>query len=185
MNVYDFDGTIYNGDSTIDFFLFALKNKPSLITYLPPQIIGFFLYGLRKITKTQLKEYYFKFLEGIDTVRLVDRFWNENHKKIYPWYLSQQDPNDIIISASPEFLLKPICKRLGIQFLIASKVDITSGKFIGENCKGVEKVRRLEEQHNITHIENFYSDSPSDLPLAKIANHAFFVKYGKPSNWRL
>ena len=31
MNVYDFDGTIYNGDSTIDFYIYALKSKPSII----------------------------------------------------------------------------------------------------------------------------------------------------------
>lgn len=184
MNVYDFDGTIYSGDSTIDFFFFALKNKPSLIIYLPSQVTGFILYGLKKITKTELKEYFFKFLKGIDACKLAETFWEENVKKIYPWYLSQQNSDDMIISASPSFLLKPLCKKLGIKFLIASKVDFTNGKFISENCRGIEKVRRLAEEYHITHIEKFYSDSISDLPLAQIANHAFFVKNGKLSNWR-
>ena len=44
MNVYDFDGTIYDGDSTIDFFFYSLKKKPSLICYLPKQATGFLLY---------------------------------------------------------------------------------------------------------------------------------------------
>lgn len=37
MNVYDFDGTIYDGDSSVDFFLYALKRMPSLIRYAPRQ----------------------------------------------------------------------------------------------------------------------------------------------------
>lgn len=47
MNVYDFDGTIYNGDSTIDFFLYALKRNPSVLRYLPKQVWGFVLYGIK------------------------------------------------------------------------------------------------------------------------------------------
>ena len=57
MNVYDFDGTIYDGDSTVDFFLFVLKKKPSLLLNVPRQAFGFVLYGLKQIEKTQLKEY--------------------------------------------------------------------------------------------------------------------------------
>ena len=76
MNVYDFDGTIYNGDSTVDFYLFALKRKPSLIRYLPKQLWGFVLYGLKRINKTQLKEYFFSFLPAIDAETLVEAFWN-------------------------------------------------------------------------------------------------------------
>ena len=29
IDVYDFDGTIYDGDSSIDFFLYAIKKKKS------------------------------------------------------------------------------------------------------------------------------------------------------------
>ena len=59
MNVYDFDGTIYEGDSTVDFFLYALKNRPSVLRYLPKQICGFILYAAKRIDKTKLKEYFF------------------------------------------------------------------------------------------------------------------------------
>ncbi len=42
--------------------------------------------------------------------------------------------DDVIISASPEFLLRPICNRLGIRHLIASRVDARSGAYDGQNC---------------------------------------------------
>ena len=183
MNVYDFDGTIYDGDSSVDFFLYALKRKPSLLRYAPRQACGFLLYGLKRISKTKLKEYFFSFLSGIDAEKLAEDFWNQNHHRIYKWYLDQQQPDDIIISASPEFLLKPICRRLGIHHLIASTVDAQSGKFSGENCRGAEKVQRLAKEYNVTQIDNFYSDSHSDLPLAQIANNAFLIVNGNARKW--
>ena len=185
MNVYDFDGTIYDGDSTVDFFMFALKRKPSLIRYAPKQVWGFLLYGLKRLGKTELKEYFFGFLPGIDAEKLTEDFWDQNHHKIYKWYLNKQQPDDIIISASPEFLLKPICKRIGIHHLIASKVDVRSGKFVGENCRGIEKVRRLAVEYQVTRIDNFYSDSRSDSPLAQISDNAFLIVNGNISKWDL
>ena len=66
MNVYDFDGTIYDGDSSIDFFLYALKKKPSIIRFLPRQAWGFLRYKAGKTGKTAFKESLFSFLQGID-----------------------------------------------------------------------------------------------------------------------
>ena len=42
MNVYDFDKTIYYGDSTADFYLFCLKRHKKILT-LAPSILGAFL----------------------------------------------------------------------------------------------------------------------------------------------
>lgn len=183
MNVYDFDGTIYDGDSTRDFFIYVMKRKPNLLLCLPKQIWGFVLYGLKRINKTRLKEYFFCFLPEIDVERMAETFWNQNQNKIFDWYLKQRKQDDIIISASPEFLLKPLCKRLGIKYVIASKVNPETGLFAGANCRGQEKVQRLKKEYNITHIDTFYSDSYSDLPLAMIADEAFIVDKGKVKKW--
>ena len=184
MNVYDFDGTIYDGDSSVDFFLYALKRKSSLLSYAPRQAWGFLLSGLKRISKTQLKEYFFSFLSNIDTEKLTEDFWNQNRRKIYKWYLDQQQPDDIIISASQEFLLLPICSRLGICHLIASEVDPETGMFTGENCRGQEKVQRLESEYNVNHIDAFYSDSLSERPLAEVADKAFRVDKGIVREWK-
>ena len=183
MNVYDFDGTIYDGDSSIDFYIYALKHKPSLILYVPKQICGFILYILKQIDKTRFKEYFFCFLQGIDSQKFIQAFWQENKKNIFSWYLNQQKADDIIISASPKFLLEPICKNLGINYIVASEVNAETGKFTGENCRGQEKLQRLEKEYNITHIDNFYSDSFSDMPLMKISDHAFIIKKGTINEW--
>lgn len=184
MNVYDFDGTIYNGDSTVDFFLYALTQNPSVLLHLPKQMWGFVLYATKRIDKTKLKEYFFSFLFAVNAEGLTESFWNQNQHKIFDWYLKQQNEDDIIISASPKFLLQPICNRLGIHHLIASEVDSKTGVFMGENCCGQEKVKRLQDEYNVTYIDNFYSDSHSDLPLAKIADKTFLVDKGMVREWK-
>lgn len=183
MNVYDFDGTIYNGDSTVDFYWYVLKKKPQIIFSLPKQLTGFVLYAFKKIDKTKLKSYFFCFLEKINSEALVLDFWKIKQNNIYEWYHKQKTPEDVIISASPEFLLRPICQLLGIQCLIASVVDSKTGVFTGENCYGAEKVRRLYQECGTDAIDHFYSDSVSDSPLAKLAKRAFYVKKGKLIDW--
>ena len=47
INAYDFDETIYDGDSSVDFYLYCLKRKPSIIIMAPIQIYGVLLYILK------------------------------------------------------------------------------------------------------------------------------------------
>ena len=102
---------------------------------------------------------------------------------IKSFYLKQKNYDDVIISASPTFLLEPICRRLNITYLIASKVDKHTGKYTGINCYGSEKVRRFKEIFPNQSIDNFYSDSLSDAPIAKLAKHAFLVSKKHIKNW--
>ncbi len=184
MNVYDFDKTIYDGDSTIDFFLFSLKKDLRLLRFLPRQCFGFVLYTLKKISKTEFKARFFSFLNGIHKKEEhLQEFWMSHEKKIKEWYLEQQQPDDVIISASPEFLLAPICKQLHISHLIASEVDPQSGKFAGNNCYGAEKVLRFRERFPDGTVDAFYSDSTSDLPMAEMAKSAFIVKKDRLIPW--
>lgn len=183
-NVYDFDKTIYDGDSTLNFYLFCLCHKPSILKYLPKQCYAICCYKVGKITKTKMKEEFYSFFKSIpDIQQLVETFWEKNKNKIKDWYLKQQADNDLVISASPEFLLYPICEELGIKNVIASKVDMYTGRYDGENCYGAEKVRRFYQEYPDETIGKFYSDSYSDTPLAKLAEQAYIVKKNELLNW--
>ncbi len=176
MNVYDFDNTIYKGDSTWDFVLWCIKKKPALILSHVKTGPAFCAFKARLVSKRYFKEKMFSFLQRVpDIENWVEEFWDTHIKNIKTFYLNQQKPDDIIISASPEFLLTPICKRLGIEYLIASRVDKNTGFYKGQNCFGEEKVYRFNEELG-GHIDEFYSDSLSDTPLAKLADKAFLVK---------
>ncbi len=185
MNVYDFDNTIYSGDSTADFYLFSLKRHKKIITLFPSLAFAFIkFYVFKKGTKTQFKEKMFKFLKYCDIQNDVSDFWKINIDKIKPFYKKQQKSDDVIISASPRFLLAPACKAAKINFLIASEVNPDNGQYNGVNCHGEEKVDRFYKKFPNGKIEKFYSDSYSDAPLAKIADKAYMVKKDKINDWK-
>lgn len=184
MNVYDFDKTIYNGDSSIDFYFYCLKKQPKVLLCVFKQAYGIFLHAIHKLTTAEMKEYFFSYLTMLKAPEmLVESFWDKNFAKIKNWYLQAKDKSDLIISASPEFLLNPICKSLGIQKPIATQMDIKTGKITGENCKGKEKVKRFFEKYPNGKIESFYSDSITDSPLAELAQNAYFVDGDKLTDW--
>lgn len=179
INGYDFDGTIYDGDSSIDFYIYSVKKNKKVLLNLPIQIYGLILYILRLINRTKCKEYVFSFLKKIDNIDLyIKDFWKNNYYKIKPWYFEQKDKSDVIISASPEFLLKPLEKKLKVK-IIATKVNKHTGKFESKNCHDIEKVKRFYEETTYKKLKAFYSDSMSDKPMMDISEQSYLVKKNK------
>ena len=175
MNVFDFDETIYHGDSTRDFVLFCMKRHPKALLYTP--YIGYAAlryYLFHCGNKTQFKEKMYRFLKACDTENDVESFWSTHIDGIKAYYIKMRRDDDLIISASPEFLLKPLEKKLHFT-VIASRVNPADGTTTGENCYHAEKVRRLREQYPDAEIDEFYSDSYSDEPLALLAKKAYIV----------
>lgn len=177
MNAYDFDGTIYQGDSTKDFYWFCLVHNPRVMKALPIQIKGIALYLIKVYTLKDFKTDFYSFLKYLDNWKeSVELFWNKYSSKVGKWYIDQKREEDLIISASPEFLLKPICENLGVKNLIATKIDPFTGKHLSENCKGEEKIIRFRKRFPDETIDHFYFDSKSDLPMCKLAKFSHNVR---------
>lgn len=186
IHVYDFDKTIYKGDSTIDFYFYCLKRKPYIILVVPYQLWGMLKYKLKLCSKTKMKEHFFSFLKLIRNIdSIIDSFAICNRKKLTEWFLNINGCNNVIITASPEFLVASLLESVSIHTLIASDTDKYTGKFSRENCYGVEKVHRLYEifPKDVV-IEKFYSDSLSDLPLAQLSKEAFLIKDDTINKWK-
>lgn len=184
MNVYDFDGTVYAGDSTVDFYLYCLRKHPGIVLCAPRQASGVLLRAMGRLDTAAMKQRFFCFLKRLrDTDALVESFWDERQSRLMAWYLERKRETDLMISASPEFLLAPVCRRLGVRPPVATRMDPASGELRGRNCKGEEKVRRFYERCPEGKIHCFYSDSLTDAPLARLAEEAFLVRGGKPVPW--
>lgn len=184
MNTYDFDQTIFYPDSSYCFVKYCLKKYPgAVLTAVPGALKELFKYIVHRNSAKALKQRMFSFLSRIDDIdAVVHDFWDVYRGNLEPWYLAQKQTDDIIISASPEFLLNPICSELGVS-LIATRMDKLTGLIDGENCHDVEKVRRFNTQFPGAHTEKFYSDSLSDTPMAMLADEAFLVKRGVLTQW--
>ncbi|MBP5679025.1 MAG: haloacid dehalogenase-like hydrolase [Bacilli bacterium] len=176
INAYDFDETIYKGDSSVDFYFYCLKRNKKVLLQLPKQLGGFLLYKMKIIDKTKMKEKIFSYLKRIDNIEdYIADFWKSHQKNIKEWYIKQQRKTDVIISASPEFLLKPLEKEYHFE-VIASKVDPKTGIFSSKNCHDYEKIRRYEENHT-EKVKEFYTDSiKADKAMLEYAKEGFIVK---------
>lgn len=186
MNVYDFDKTILKKDSSDAFFRYCLRRCPRTVIHpVMPKLQAFFRYATGGAEKdaAPLKEELFAFLGSVgDPNRMVSAFWEENLSLVQPWYLAQRRADDLIISASPDFLVRPAAEWLGV-FLIATPMDPFSGRITGLNCHDAEKLRRFREEYPDSEIDEFYSDSLSDAPLASAARRAFLVKGNELTPW--
>ena len=184
MNVYDFDNTILRGDSSARFFAWCLGHYPAMWLDIPGQALNGLLFILRLKPKQAFKQRMFAYLTRIgDVDAAVRRFWADNFARIKPWYAEKHQPDDVVISASPDWLIRPACERLGIHFVLGSPVDKATGVFHGRNCHGAEKVRRFREMFGDAEIDEFFSDSHSDDPLAALAQRAWLVKGERLLPW--
>jgi len=119
----------------------------------------------------------------VDAEQEAAEFWRAHgYRQIKKWYLKMKRPSDVISTASPEFFVQPLAKKLGVQ-LLGSQVDPKTGRMIGGYNRGEEKVVRFRAEYGKAEIDKFYSDSHSDAPLAKIAKKAFWVKGEKVTPW--
>ncbi|MDR0397830.1 MAG: haloacid dehalogenase-like hydrolase [Candidatus Nomurabacteria bacterium] len=183
MNVFDFDKTIYDGDSTFAFYKFILKRHARARWGFPKVLGTGLLYSLRVLKRDTFKAVLYRsFLPHIDVPFEVGLFWGTHEKNIKQWYRDMAQPSDLISSASPEFLVEPIGKILKVR-VHASKVDIKTGNLLEPNNRGEEKVRRFRAEFGNTEIKQFYSDSLADTPLAKIAAEAFMVHGNQRNPW--
>lgn len=185
MNVYDFDGTLFYTNCTIKFAKWCILRHPGLLfTYVPKVVYSGILFTFGKIPECKLVRILYSYLPKInDFDKQINAFWNKYENRISKWYLLQKDSSDLIISGSPECLVKPLADRLGVNCM-ATEYDRELGVMYGNLMLAKSKSRFIIDQ-GMPVIENFYSDSLSDMPIALCAENAFLVtkRATKPVPW--
>jgi len=106
----------------------------------------------------------------------------------------------LIITATNDFITRPIADRLKVDTLIATQAEFINGRFTGKvagtPCFQAGKIARLEEWLNINKkpFQNsyFYSDSINDLPLLEKVDTPIAVtpddslrKHAQTHNWEI
>ena len=181
MNVYDFDETIYDGESSIEFLLCYLREDPSVVRFLPSVARLMFRYNRGKATFEDFTRDYAPVLQryfaenNVDLMALVSGFWDKRMHKIKPFYRELQREDDVIITASPYFMMNDICERLGVRHLIATDFDIETGE-IHTPCFRERKVDLFRAAFPGQGIDDFYTDSVNDSFLFPLAKRVFMVK---------
>lgn len=178
LDIYDFDKTMFPRDSGSLFFLYELVHHPALIRFLPDIAIGLVEYLSGK-DLTTVKSRFFSYVKAIDTAKESERFWDKYESRIYPRVRKEnRERYSVIVSASPEFLIKEISTRLSMDAYICTLHD-EKGAVIGKNCHDEEKVRRFREVFPDAQVNTVYSDSEkNDVPLFSLGKNCVLVRKG-------
>ena len=168
MNVYDY----------------CMNRHPHLwLTFFPKAVRNLIRYKKGKMTRARMMLEFFSILRLRDFDTLIERYWETHEKNISAWYLAQKKPDNLIISASPSCIIEPIARRLGVQY-VATEYDREFGVFTDNLMFAKGKARYIID-HDFPVIENFYSDSLADTPIALCAEKAHMVtdKAQKVIDW--
>jgi HAD superfamily phosphoserine phosphatase-like hydrolase len=191
--VFDFDGTLYNGDSLINFCLFVYKKYPWRSILIFYQLYSLILNKIGIITKSKLKERFLVFLmnfdEGLLNSLLIE-FWRNQIPVKFNEVLIQRVKElqhigieIFCVTASPyEFVEIPL-QKIGIANIISTRIQIKKGRYtlMGKNCRGIEKLNRLNlafPDNDCTIVEA-YSDNSDDLELLQKAQKGYLLRHGK------
>ena len=177
-DIYDFDKTVYPYDSETVFLFYSMLTHPLLWFLIPYQIVCITLYALG--AGDRFKGRCFAFLRFTDGEKLVEKFWKKQVKNIYPVFEKERrNYPTLVCSASPEYLVKPLCEKFGVEKVIATKADIKDGVIIGRNCIRQEKVRRIrEELPDATFRKVISDDLQNDIHIFALGKECYKAEKG-------
>lgn len=188
--LFDFDGTLITKDS---FSLFIWKYFPLLDIFIT--LINSFIEIIKSKTKvsfkSNLKKMFFNELfkdVNINELEIKSSEFSKNDlPKLFNVKILEKlivyksfGHRVIIVSGSFEFYLRYLAEELGVE-LIATKVEIKNnritGKFLTENCVGIQKVNRIKECLNPSDYYIIaYGNSTGDYYMLELADKSFLVK---------
>ncbi len=188
----DFDGTITTRDTLLEFIKFS---KGSFRFYLGFLINSPWLLAWKAgiISNQRAKE---RMLTWFFGGMQLDAFQDTcNHfaataipnlirpKAIHEIRLLQEKGVEVVIvSASPANWLQPWTDQLGTA-LLATRLETgnqtMTGKILGRNCHGVEKVSRIRDSYDLSAYDHIiaYGDSSGDKPMLALASNSFFKPF--------
>lgn len=180
--LYDYDKTVCSGDTGSEFWLYCLLRRPYILVFLPFQIIGGICYLLGICEKLSRVCSIHCYMRAVNAEKLAERFARRKVQRTYAYFQKRRrDKPTVICSASPTFLLEPICRALGAEYLLATDVDPKTGIVRSKVCKYDEKVRRLREAYPDFIYDEVYSDSlKNDRYILELGEKAFHVVDGVP-----
>lgn len=187
MNVYDFDRTILDGDTEEYFFAYINRYKlmPSLKIKRMNRIIKKVVVDKAPFDPNMTKVYKIITKNIKNIPEIIEKFWDEHEHFIKPFYNEIRKDDDIISSATPAFLLAPIFDKLNLKNTIATEYNFNKYTFDNGFNYGEKKVINFRKKYGNVQIDSFYSDSDSDIPLAKCAKKTYKVTGDKIETWNI
>jgi len=194
ISLYDMDRTItVRGTYTPFLFHLLFARAPWRLVFLPLLPFGFMGYGLKLISRGQLKTFNQRLLMGSGPKlaelqphieSFADHVLRANrHQKAIDQIEKDRAAGRtlVLVTASYELYAGAIARRVGFDHLIGTKLVVDGEgrvrpRIIGENCYDDAKIDRIEAlfaeqgwQRSDCHVRA-YSDHLSDKPMLEFAD---------------
>lgn len=181
--LFDFDGTITRKDSFIQFILFVKGRGRAIIGFilLSPVV---FLMMVKIISRERAKIFFLRYFfsgntyqflteKGIAFSNRINQWCRTEAIEKLTWHIANGHAVTVV-TASSAIWVGEWCKqhRVGI---IATTLEVIDGKITGniegQNCSGLEKVRRISKQFELGDFDEIYAygNSMYDLPMLQLA----------------
>lgn len=187
--VYDFDGTMIAGDSIASLVRYVYKKKRLTGQELLKVLLIALLYLLGVLDEREAKEKSLGFIRRM-TPGEQDALFSGFARDvllpaIYPKALNsmmrhrEQGRKILVVSASPDLYMRHLAAELPVDAVLATPVGRDGS--VGPNCKGEEKVRRInawldEQGLRADWATSFaYGDSAADSDFMQLAGNPVAV----------
>ena len=186
---FDFDGTLTTIDTLIAFIRFSHGLRRLFFGFLryAPWLLMMKL-GLYPNGKAKEKVFshfykgmtYSQFAQlGRDFADVIETMLNS--QMVTTLQQHQAEGHIVcVITASIEEWVRPICERLGVNTVLATRIEVSrdgklTGRFLTPNCYGSQKVERLLDvfPNRQSYTLYAYGDSRGDNELLAIADKGF------------
>jgi phosphatidylglycerophosphatase C len=187
--LFDFDGTITTKDTLIEFVQFYHGKRTFWwrMMMLAPVMV---LFLLKLIPNWKAKQFFLsRYFKG-EKIKDFNTRCRDFSRQVLPHLIrsgalkaidefKKQNHTIAVVSASAENWVKPWCDQQGILCL-ATRLEIKdgyiTGKLLGRNCYGDEKVCRIKEQFDLTSFDRIiaYGDSSGDKEMLALAHHRHY-----------
>lgn len=185
---FDFDGTLTYRDT---MFLFLKFYHPSRYRFqILKHIPVFILLKLGLLSAERVKKSLISSILKNDTQENIEERAKAFFEHYYPNLIRTNaleffktidvsKTDCYIASASLDIWVKPFAENWGMN-LISTEAEFKNGKFtgrfVGKNCNGEEKVRRLKEVLQGKKYDKIvaFGDTSGDQPMLKWANKGYF-----------
>lgn len=188
--VFDFDGTLTNRDSLLPFLRMVVGPLRFWwgMFILSPVLVGHVLhlvqnwwakevvltYFLAGLTEEQLQQ-----LGQSFAVQKIPKLLRPEALQRLRWH-QEQGHQIVLLSASLEAYLLPWAQTMGFDQVIGTQLEVQSGlltgRILGKNCYGIEKIGRLRALlEELTRYSIYaYGDSQGDRHLLDCVNYPYY-----------
>ena len=200
----DFDDTLAKGDSILPYLLYCTRRGLAPRRQLLKAALAFLRWKLQPSTGRAAKETSLSFIAGRTVAEMDeiarDFFREEQSKRFFREGVSEiqrlreKGVKVVGVSASSDVYMRVLPEFLPCDEVICTVCETMDGVYtgkVGKNCKGEEKVARIQawlEERDLSinrAASSGYGDSPSDAPMLLLTGTPVLVNPKKKLRARI